>query len=73
MADYNSAKAVCPYYHKCDSNRVCCDGVEDGTSIHLVFGDSKRQKAYRERFCNSLERYQTCKLCEMFDRLHEDG
>ena len=71
MAGYDSALAVCPYYHKCDSNRICCDGVETGSTTHVVFGDPKRLKAYRARYCDNIKNYKRCRYCEMFDRIYE--
>ena len=63
-----SKYAVCPYYRKNDTNRICCEGVEDNNVVHLVFGTPQEWRAYEERFCNSMENYNKCKLCQMLDR-----
>ena len=57
---YESKYAVCPYYHRHDENRVCCEGTSSKNTINVVFGDSKRLKSFCESHCNSIE---GCKKC----------
>jgi hypothetical protein len=65
MAAFDSKYVVCPFYHSNDNNRVCCDGVSNESSIHIVFGDSSRRRRYMMCFCNDIEGYKRCKVCEM--------
>lgn len=65
MAAFDSKYVVCPFYRTNDNNRVCCDGVSEGNTINVVFGDSTRRKRYMECYCNSIENYKNCKICEM--------
>lgn len=60
MSQYVSKYAVCPYYHRHDDNRICCEGTNSKNTINLVFEDRNKQKEYGIRFCNSIE---GCKRC----------
>lgn len=60
MSEYVSKYAVCPYYHRHDDNRICCEGTDSQNTINVVFGDSKRLKAYESKNCNSIEGCRKC-------------
>lgn len=60
VSQYVSKYAVCPYYHRHDDNRICCEGTGKGNTINLVFGDVKKLKDYGTAYCNSIE---GCKKC----------
>ena len=48
---YVSPIAVCPFYCSESPQKVFCEGVEQGSSIHLAFGDSKQLRMYMRRYC----------------------
>ena len=51
---YESKYAVCPFYKSEDPMKIYCEGVEDGTSIHLAFFSSSiEKKQYCRRYCQS--------------------
>jgi hypothetical protein len=72
MAQFDSKYVVCPYYHSNDNNRVCCDGVTDGNTVNVVFGDPTKRKKYMECYCNSIEKYSHCKICNMLHKKWSD-
>lgn len=55
--------AKCPFYHNQEAWMVVCEGVSDGNTIHLCFGDSKRADEYRKEFC--CGNYKKCIICQM--------
>lgn len=68
MAAFESKYVVCPFYRNNDNNRICCDGVSEGSTVNIVFGDSTKRKRYMECYCDNIDNYKSCKVCEM---LHE--
>jgi hypothetical protein len=64
MSQYVSKYAVCPYYHRHDDNRICCEGTDSKNTINLVFGDKKKLKDYNINFCNDVEGYKKCLICK---------
>lgn len=70
---YESKYAVCPYYHRHESNRICCEGTDDTNTINLVFCDKKALIAYSKRYCNDLERCQSCMIYQTLDRKYPQG
>lgn len=60
MSQYVSKYAVCPYYHRHDNNRICCEGTNSKNTINLVFEDQSKLKKYTINFCNSID---GCKRC----------
>lgn len=65
MAHYESMYVVCPFYRRNDTNRICCEGVDTSNTLNLVFGSQKKMHEYVVRYCNSMERYQSCLICQM--------
>ena len=60
MKRHISNEVLCPFYHSEDSNRICCEGLEEDSTIHVVFSSSKRKTAYSRRYCCS--EYKACKM-----------
>ena len=57
---YESKYVVCPYYHRHESNRICCEGTGSYNTVNLVFEDAKKLKEYGIEYCNSIK---GCKRC----------
>lgn len=72
MAQFDSKYVVCPYYRNNDSNRVCCDGVTEGNTVNIVFGDSNKRKRYMECYCNRIDNYSNCRICSMLNKKWSD-
>ena len=64
MSQYVSKYVACPYYHRHDDNRICCEGTDSKNSINLVFGDQKKLKEYNILFCNDVNGYKKCIICK---------
>jgi hypothetical protein len=69
---YESKYAVCPYYHRHENNRICCEGTNDTNTLNLVFGDTNSMKAYSKRYCNDLERCKRCMIYQALDRKYKE-
>lgn len=69
MIRKESKLAKCPYYRFENANLICCEGVEDGSSVHVVFGDVNKCREYKRKFCRS--RYASCKVLQMLDTKYE--
>ncbi len=72
MANYCSEVIVCPYYHRHDGNRIRCEGTNEDNSIHVVFGDQKKQKEYFEEFCYSIQGCRKCLIHQALDIKWQD-
>lgn len=60
-----SVYAKCPYYRREERQKILCEGVQDGTSIHLVFGSVPSMKGYTKCFCKGD--YNRCLLAKMLN------
>lgn len=72
MSMYVSKYAVCPYYHRHDDNRICCEGTEDSNTINLVFGAKSELKAYSTRHCNDLKAHKQCMIYQMLEQKYSE-
>lgn len=54
MAHRGSKFVKCPFYKNHDSNRIKCEGLSEGSSIHLVFEDSKERINHMRTRCNDI-------------------
>jgi hypothetical protein len=68
---YQSKYIVCPFYRRTDTNRICCEGVDDENTINLVFGSQSRMLEYAKTYCESIENYQHCRICQMLNEKWE--
>ena len=60
---YIDAGARCPHYHSEDAQHIYCDGVENGTWVHLAFLDKGCKRDYKRRCCRG--NYGSCHLAQM--------
>ena len=70
---YESKYAVCPYYHRHESNRICCEGTSENNTLNLVFYDQKKMIAYSKHYCNDIEGCKRCKVHQMLDEQVAEG
>jgi hypothetical protein len=48
---YTSRKAICPFYRHESRQVIYCEGVEEGTVLHLAFANPSECLDYKKRFC----------------------
>lgn len=63
-SQYVSKYAVCPYYRRHDDNRICCEGTDPRNTINIVFGDKYKLKEYGIRYCNAIDGFRDCLICQ---------
>lgn len=68
-AEYTSQSALCPFYQSEVPQSIKCEGVEDGTALHMTFDSRDHKTAYKERFC--CGKYYNCILCMMLEAKYE--
>lgn len=56
----------CPYYKGEEKQMIFCEGVQEGTAVHLAFDTNPNLKDYKNRFCKRC--YKECLLAEMQNR-----
>lgn len=56
-----SYEAQCPFYRAEDRNKIYCEGVEKGSSLHNAFDGSAA--SYKERYC--CARWEDCLIAKM--------
>ena len=71
MSQYISKYAACPYYHRNDGNRICCEGTGKHNTVNLVFNDNKKLKEYGIRYCNDINNYHNCLICKALNSKYE--
>lgn len=57
------AGVSCPYYHSEDAQKIYCDGVQEGSWVHLAFGSKADKKAYKRDYCRGC--FGRCWLAKM--------
>ncbi|MCI8611045.1 MAG: hypothetical protein HFE66_03890 [Clostridiales bacterium] len=71
MKRYESKSAICPFYKSEDPMKIYCEGVEDGTSIHLAFFSSSiTKKQYCRRYCQ--DKYCDCRIAKMLTQKYDN-
>lgn len=52
----------CPFYKADLVNGVCCEGVVEGATTHVILRNGDRKKAHKQRLCRN--RWQECPLAK---------
>lgn len=65
-----SVYVKCPYYKREQGQKICCEGVTEGSSIHLAFDANVHpgMKDYEKTFCKGD--YNKCPIAQMLNRRH---
>ena len=63
----------CPYYKNDEHQIIRCEGVEDGTALHLAFSTRTQLKEYKKGFCRRC--WGKCMIARMLNQKwgYEDG
>lgn len=56
----------CPFYHREEKQKIFCEGVGEGTFLHLAFGSSTDKKQYEKCYCKG--KYRQCPIADMQER-----
>ena len=56
----------CPYYTGEERQKIFCEGVQEGTVIHLAFDTSSNLKDYKDMRCKRC--YNKCPIADMNNR-----
>ena len=59
----------CPYYKFEEKQKIFCEGVQEGTAIHLAFDSSSSLRDYKKQICKGC--YNKCLLAEMLNRKYD--
>ena len=66
---YENPYARCPFY-KSETVKyasIHCEGVLEGTVLHLAFDSSEKMKAYRNKYCCDINNCHRCMIFDMLD------
>lgn len=63
------AYVVCPYYKRNERQEIHCEGVREGSSLHLTFSTPQDLLDYRKQFCRGC--WKKCLIAEMLNRKWE--
>lgn len=58
----------CPFYKKTSPNKIVCEGLAEGTTIHFVFANDDERRRYMSSICENLRVYGVCPICNMLRR-----
>ena len=56
----------CPYYKGEEKQKIFCEGVQEGSAIHLAFDTPPNLKDYKNCFCKRC--YNKCLIADMNNR-----
>lgn len=72
MSEFISGIVICPFYKGIRTNNpmVVCEGIRDGTLIHLTFRNKDELIEYvKENCCDS---YKQCKIADIIFSKYEE-
>lgn len=48
---YTSIKAICPFYKHESRQVIYCEGIQEGTVLHLAFANASECLSHKKRYC----------------------
>lgn len=66
MKNMVDAVVKCPYYKCEEKQKIFCEGVQNGTALHLAFDTPANLKDYKKHFCKGC--YNKCLIAAMQNR-----
>ena len=48
---YTSRKAICPFYKHESRQVIYCEGVKEGTVLHLAFANPSDSLSHKKEYC----------------------
>lgn len=64
MASYSEVNVKCPFFLRCDKQKISCEGPYDGCKcLNLIFSKNSDRDKQMEIFCNS--HYDKCEIYRM--------
>jgi hypothetical protein len=63
------AEAVCPFYLAEAKQKIYCEGLSHGSTIHLAFGSARNCEKYKAAKCRSS--YKSCLISRMLFEKYE--
>lgn len=56
----------CPYYKFEEKQKIFCEGVQEGTAIHLTFDTHANLRNYKKAFCKGC--WKKCQIADSHNR-----
>ena len=66
MKRYHDVMAQCPYYYGEEKQKIFCEGVQEGSAIHMAYDTPQNRRDYKKAFCNQA--WETCLVAQMLNR-----
>ena len=66
MKRFHDVLAKCPYYNGEEKQKIVCEGVQEGSAIHMAFDTPQNRRDYKKCFCN--RGYNSCLVADMLNR-----
>lgn len=64
-----SAYVECPFFRYYDGCKICCEGVQERSSIHLAFSSPEERRIYMKSICYS--NYEFCMVAKALYEKYE--
>lgn len=66
----DSAIVECPFFKAQDSATIYCEGIVDGSTIHIAFATSTLKKDFRAKHCYTC--YGKCPIYKINDSKYDE-
>lgn len=66
MKRYHDVMTRCPYYNGEERQKIFCEGVQEGSAIHMAYDTPQNRRDYKKAFCNQA--WETCLVAQMLNR-----
>lgn len=59
----------CPYYKGEEKQMIFCEGVQEGSALHLAFDTNPNLRDYKNHYCKGC--YNKCHIAGMLNRKYD--
>lgn len=69
MGGRTDADVVCPYYKHDERQTINCEGVEEGSALHLAFATRPQLMRYKRLYCRDC--WKKCMIAGALNRKYD--
>lgn len=69
---YTSSKALCPFYKHESRQVIYCEGIKEGTVLHLAFSNSSDWILHKKQYCRCTD-FTKCPISNLLMSKYPDA
>ena len=71
--NHDDRDVKCPFYCKTLPNKIVCEGIVNGSTLHFTFTNDQDRRRYLIGVCSNLKGHRICPIYKMLYEICEEN